>query len=79
MRSAGKASSFQEEALFEYHLYTLGHPTDLRDREIKQVSLLEAQGIPVRKKLVVDPLLSVGRYYRAKGRWVSAISSRRSD
>jgi hypothetical protein len=43
---------FRQESLFEYHLYTLGRPTDLLDKETKQVSLLEAHGIHVKKKLV---------------------------
>jgi len=43
--------AFQQESLFEYHLYTLGRPTDLRDKETKQVTLLEAHGVKVEKKL----------------------------
>jgi len=49
---ASAAPQFSQEALFEYHLYTLGRPTDLLDKETKQVTLLEAHGIKVRKKLV---------------------------
>jgi hypothetical protein len=45
-------SPFRQESLFEYHLYTLGRPTDLLDKETKQVSLLEAHGVHVQKKLV---------------------------
>jgi hypothetical protein len=43
---------FRQESLFEYHLYSLSRPTDLLDKEKKQVTLLEAHGIGVRKKLV---------------------------
>ncbi|MFO0613263.1 MAG: DUF4139 domain-containing protein [Polyangiaceae bacterium] len=43
---------FQEEGLFEYHLYTLDHPTDLLDKEQKQVTLLDAVGVGVTKKLI---------------------------
>lgn len=46
------AASFREEGLFEYHLYTLGRPTTVLDKEQKQVTLLEAQNIGVTKKLV---------------------------
>jgi hypothetical protein len=42
---------FKQESLFEYHLYTLERPTSVLDRETKQVSLLEAHGIAVEKKL----------------------------
>jgi len=43
--------AFKQESLFEYHLYTLERPTDLRDEETKQVALLEAHGVKVEKKL----------------------------
>ena len=43
---------FREEGLFEYHLYTLGRPTTVLDKEQKQVTLLEAQNIGVRKRLI---------------------------
>jgi len=42
---------FKQEALFEYHLYALQRPTDLLDRETKQVTLLEAHGVKLKKKL----------------------------
>ena len=44
--------SFREEALFEYHLYTLGRPSSVLQNEQKQVSLLEAKGIGVDKQLI---------------------------
>ncbi len=50
--ASGSAPAFQQEALFEYHLYALQRPTDLRDKEQKQVSLLEAPGVQLQKKLV---------------------------
>src|SRR6185436_17793471 len=43
---------FKQENLFEYHLYSLGLPTTILDKETKQVSLLAAEGIAVKKKLV---------------------------
>jgi hypothetical protein len=49
---APAASAFREEGLFEYHLYTLERPTTVRDKEQKQVTLLEAAGIGVTKKLI---------------------------
>ncbi len=42
----------REEALFEYHLYTLEYPTTIADKQTKQVSLLNASKIPVTKELV---------------------------
>lgn len=45
--------SFKQESLFEYHLYTLDRPTDVLDREQKQVSLLEAHDVSVKKRLLL--------------------------
>lgn len=52
MATASKAAAPQmiEEGLFEYHLYTLQRPTTIRDNQTKQVSLLNATGVPVRKE-----------------------------
>jgi hypothetical protein len=52
---------FSEEGFFEYHLYTLGRPTTLRENEQKQVTLLEAAGIRVEKRLV---FYGAEQYYR---------------
>ena len=50
--AAARAPGFQEEGLLEYHLYTLERPTDVLDKEQKQVTLLEAAGVGVQKKLI---------------------------
>jgi hypothetical protein len=44
-------AGFTEQGLFEYHMYTLGRPTTVLQNEQKQVSLLEADGIKIDKKL----------------------------
>ncbi|BCW97687.1 MAG: DUF4139 domain-containing protein [Armatimonadota bacterium] len=54
VRMAGAAPQFQEEQFFDYHLYTLQRPTDVLDRETKQVSLLETAGVKVAKKYYYD-------------------------
>jgi hypothetical protein len=41
----------QEQSYFEYHLYTLSHPTSVLNKQTKQVSLLSAHDIPLRKTL----------------------------
>ena len=46
--------SFKEGTLFEYHLYTLEKPTNLKNNQIKQLSLLSADSMPLRKELVFD-------------------------
>jgi hypothetical protein len=48
-----------EEALFEYHLYTLSRPTTILENQKKQVALLSASGVRTRKDLV----LQGGDYY----------------
>ena len=52
--SAARPPSMSEESLFEYHLYTLNRPTTIADKQTKQVSLLTAAGIPVKKELVLQ-------------------------
>ncbi len=43
----------QEEALDEYHLYTLPRPTDILNNQTKQVALLSAPRVPVTRELLV--------------------------
>ena len=43
-----------EQSLLEYHLYTLDRPTTIAENQTKQVSLLTASGIPVRKELLLQ-------------------------
>jgi hypothetical protein len=50
---ARKAPAFEEEAFFEYHLYTLDRRTTLRDRETKQITLFTGPGVGVTKKYIV--------------------------
>jgi len=54
MARGAVADQFQEKAFFEYHMYTLDRRTTLRDRETKQVELLTAAGVPVRKLYFFD-------------------------
>lgn len=51
-KMAAPMREMAQEALFEYHLYTVGHRTTLSDNQTKQVSLLAAPTVPVRKELV---------------------------
>lgn len=48
---ANTGNGFQEQSYFEYHLYTLGRPTSVLNNQTKQVSLLSAHGVPLRKTL----------------------------
>ena len=59
---AGK-QAFEEEAFFEYHLYTLGRKTTIKNNQTKQIALLDAGGVAVEKSYVYT---SYGRYYVAR-------------
>lgn len=48
-----RAPQFQEKAFFEYHIYNLQRKTTLKDKQTKQVSLLEASGVKISKELLV--------------------------
>jgi hypothetical protein len=58
-RVKAAAPQMAEESLFEYHLYTLDRPTTLAVNQTKQVALLSASSVPVRK----DYLLQGQNYY----------------
>ena len=40
---------FKEESFFEYHLYTLDRRTTIKDNQTKQMSLLDANQVPLKK------------------------------
>ena len=59
MELAAKAASpeaarrdFVSEGFFEYHLYTLDGRTTIKDNQTKQLSLMSASDVPIRKHLV---------------------------
>ncbi len=47
--SADAAQGFEEQAFFEYHLYTLARPTTLADKETKQLSLFPTSSVASQK------------------------------
>ena len=55
------SSQFQEESLFEYHMYDLQRKTTLKNNEEKQLSLLSSNDIGVEKEYIFDDLS--GWYY----------------
>ncbi len=60
---AAAPAPMAEEGLLEYHLYTLDRPTTIKESQTKQVSLLTANSVPVRKELV---LKGADYYYTAQ-------------
>lgn len=69
---ASADAGFREEGLFEYHLYTLGRPTTVLDREQKQVTLLEAADIGIDKKLIF-----YGQQYWYRGNYGQILSNQK--
>lgn len=53
MMMAEAAAPMAEESLLEYHLYTLDRPTTIAENQTKQVALLSASSVPVKKELVL--------------------------
>ena len=53
MAAAKEASQqFKEESFFEYHLYTLDRRTTIKDNQTKQMTLLDANQVPVKKLFI---------------------------
>jgi hypothetical protein len=61
---ANSAPQFKEDSFFEYHIYTLERPATVRDNQTKQISLVQAKDIPVRKELIFHgaPYYYYGQY-----------------
>jgi hypothetical protein len=51
---AEAAPQFREEGFFEYHIYTLERPSTIKDNQTKQIRLLQAAGVPVKKELLLN-------------------------
>ncbi len=63
--AAGMAQAeqgFEEKAFFEYHLYTLGRPATVAQNQTKQIELLKAADVPVKKVFLYDGALQY-RFY----------------
>ena len=63
---AAPAPAMSEEALFEYHLYTLERPTTIAENQTKQVALLSGSGIPVTKEYRFINIANAYDYGRAE-------------
>lgn len=67
MELGARAADFAEEQFADYHLYTLQRPATVRDREMKQLSLLEGFGVPVKKRLLIDAMRGYFNYRPNEG------------
>ncbi len=50
------APQFKEKAFFEYHIYNLERKTTIKDRQTKQLSLLGASNVKIRKEFLLHGL-----------------------
>jgi hypothetical protein len=53
-KAAVADGEMSQEALFEYHLYTLERPTTIAENQTKQVALMSASAVPVKKELLLE-------------------------
>jgi len=70
--AAKAAPQFKEEEFFEYHLYTLQRPSTIKENQTKQISLVTADSVPVRKELLYH-----GAAYYYHNRYGEAITNQK--
>ena len=63
---AARSAAPQQEAFFEYHLYTFPNPTTIEERETKQLELLSASEAGVGRRLIFDGTGSYFPFYRPR-------------
>ena len=66
------APQFEEKEFFEYHIYTLQRPSTIKNNQTKQISLVSADTIPVKKEL-----LFYGAQYYYYSRYGEAMSNQK--
>lgn len=66
------APQFRSDSFFEYHIYTLERPATVKDNQTKQISLVTAGDIPVKKELLYH-----GANYYYTSRYGEAISNQK--
>lgn len=66
------APQFKEEEFFEYHIYTLQRTSTIRENQTKQISLVTAGDVPVRKELIFQ-----GAKYYYYNQYGEAMSNRK--
>jgi len=70
--SEAPAPQFKEESFFEYHIYTLQRPSTVKDNQTKQISLVSADSIGVKKEFVYR-----GASYYYHSRYGEAMSNQK--
>ena len=59
MAAQEAAPQFKEESFFEYHLYTLDRRTTVKDNQTKQMTLLQADQVPIKKLFLFSEARSI--------------------
>ena len=72
MAAKPAAPQFKEESFFEYHIYTLQRPSTVKDYQTKQISLVQADGIGVKKEFLFR-----GASYYYHSRYGEAMSNQK--
>ncbi|MFQ5880949.1 MAG: DUF4139 domain-containing protein [Candidatus Methylomirabilales bacterium] len=76
MRKAARAEApkqaFEEEGFFEYHLYSLDGKTTIKQNQSKQISLLSASDVPIRKEMIY-----YGAHHYYRNRYGTPISNQK--
>jgi hypothetical protein len=72
MAMAAPAQAMTEQAMFEYHLYTLSLPTTIGQNQTKQVELLTGHGVPVRKEYRFENVVNTFNARYGEGERVGA-------
>ena len=52
VQEAAAKPQFKEDEFFEYHIHNLQRPTTIKQNQTKQISLITADRIPVKKELI---------------------------
>ncbi|HEX8372429.1 MAG TPA: DUF4139 domain-containing protein [Chthoniobacterales bacterium] len=60
--AAPAEAGFEEKSFFEYHLYTLGRPATVAENQTKQIELLSAHNLPLKKLYLYNGLPQM-RFY----------------
>ncbi|HSY86455.1 MAG TPA: DUF4139 domain-containing protein [Verrucomicrobiae bacterium] len=72
MVAEAPAQPMTEQAMFEYHLYTLARPTNIDENQTKQVELLTGHGVPVHKEYRFDNVVNSFNARYGEGERVNA-------
>jgi len=63
MQAAGAAPEMTEEALMDYHMYSLGRKTSVLSNQKKQLALLTAPKIKAKKTYIFRDIIPAGYFY----------------